>query len=102
MGDQETPTVLCTECKHSFRTWIDILTGSSIRYSLKCRKDYVDDITEIDPVIGPKTIKGGYSSCGLARVKRESCGVEGRFWEPKDTKKHFFTIIQHEQTINDR
>ena len=100
MGDQE--TVLCVECKHSFRTWTDILIGASIRYSLKCRKDYVEDKVEIDPVVGAKTTKGGHSSCGVARIKRDSCGPDGAFWEAKDTKKHFFKIIRHEQAINDR
>lgn len=91
--------VLCTECKHSFRSWSDIISLTSKRYSMKCRKAYVEETTELDPVTGPKKVPARYEGCGMARVMSKLCGEQGRFWEPKDTKKHFFTMIKHEAEI---
>jgi hypothetical protein len=66
---------------------------------MKCRKAYVEEKIEMDPVTGPKTIPARYDTCGMARVKSKSCGEHGQFWEPKDTTKHFFTMINHEAEI---
>lgn len=84
--------VLCKDCKHSFRTWYDILFMSSKRYSMKCRKSYKPAEDEEDLVLGPKFVPEHYESCGQTRIRSSGCGPEGKWWQPKDPKKLFFYI----------
>ncbi len=83
-------TVLCKDCKHSFRIWYDIIFGGSKRYTMRCRKAYKQSEEEIDLVVGPKIKKEHYETCGTARIFKDMCGPEGKNWQPKDPKKMFF------------
>lgn len=92
-------TVLCKDCKHSFRPLSKFLVFGFGKYSLDCRKNFVQEETKVDPVTGPKTTKGHYESCSLTRIQDRNCGEAGKWWEPKDQKKHFFTVINHEAEL---
>jgi len=85
--------VLCKDCKHSFRTWYDILFSSSKRYSLRCRLVWKSAEEEVDYVTGPKVKDEHYETCGVTRLKSGACGNEGKLWQPKDPKK-FFTYMK--------
>ena len=87
---QENQTVLCKDCRHSFRTWYDILFRTSVRYSLRCRKAFKATEEEIDYVTGPKVKAEHYETCGVTRLNSSVCGNEGKLWQPKDPKKMFF------------
>jgi hypothetical protein len=91
--------VLCKDCKHSFRTFAKFMTFGFGKYSLDCRKNYVEEHDEDDLVLGKVKRKGRYESCSLTRIQSKNCGEEGKWWEPKDSKKHFFTVIKHEATL---
>ena len=91
--------VLCKDCVHSYIRWQDYPFALSDRslYTY-CKRSYMEPTNEFDPVIGNKTIPGGYR---LARVERmsmysnnkERCGSEGKYWQPKD-KKNFLLYIK--------
>ena len=83
--------VLCKNCRYSFRTWVDILFGSS---SLKCRKAFVPEQIKIDPVYGPKKVKAHHELCVIERLhSSDGCNKQGSNWEPKD-KKNFFVYLK--------
>lgn len=92
---------LCKECKHSFRTIGSFLTFGSSTYAWKCRKSYMSDQVEHDPVTGPKKIKAAYETCSVSRIGNEKftslasnrCGEDARFWEPKN-KDGLFKFIK--------
>ena len=90
-------TVLCKDCKHSFRTWGDlILHGFRSPHAYKCRKVYKKNVVEEDRVIGNKIKPAYFESCGLVRCHdasyKNNCGKEGLWWEPKDNKKFFMYL----------
>lgn len=97
--EDQAPTVLCTDCKHSFRHWSDVIMNYKNEYSYMCRKNFTPDNTEISLVVGPKSLKGKYERCSYTRLSSQPCKEAGVLWEPKDTKKHFFTIIKHEAAL---
>lgn len=87
--------LLCKDCKHSFVTFANWLTfGGKYRYT--CRKAFVPEKIEIDPVIGPIKTKAKYESCSIARIENKVCGPSAKSWEPKG-KKHFFLAIKHSE-----
>ena len=90
-------TVLCKDCKHSFRTG-DILSllfrGS--RFDYKCRKAFTET-SNTDLVMGGTTISTEYKQCSEFRLDippLNYCGQAGTFWEPKH-KKDLFKFIIH-------
>jgi hypothetical protein len=86
-------SVRCKDCKHSFRSWLDLPTWGS-GYEYRCRQSWIEPKTEFDPVQGLQKIKGKFESCQLARMKHNKlCGPEGKRWEPKDSK-NFFTYLK--------
>ena len=95
-------TVLCKDCKHSFRTWPDILLGFRSAYAYKCRKNFEPDSTEVNLVVGQISNKGRYQTCSYSRLNSQLCKEVGELWEPKDSKKHFFTIMQHEEQLGQK
>jgi hypothetical protein len=97
--EEALPVVLCKDCKHSFRSWPDILLGYRSAYAYKCRKNFEPDSTEINPVVGVVSTTGRYQTCSYSRLNSQVCKVIGVLWEPKDTKKHFFTMINHEASL---
>ena len=86
--------VLCKDCKHSFRTWYDILFGASKRYSMKCRLNYKSSEEDLDLVTGPKMVDAKYESCSLTRLNSQPCGESGKLWQPKH-QKDIFKYIKH-------
>ena len=92
-------TVLCKDCKHSRRPLVRILTYGFGKYSLECSKNYIPEEVTVDPVTGPKKTTAHYETCSLTRIQSKGCGEEGKWWEPKDQKKHFFTVIKHEAEV---
>jgi hypothetical protein len=88
-------TLLCTDCKHSFRAWYDVVFLSPKRHSLRCRQSYKPDETEIDLVTGPKRTAAHYETCGMARLNSGTCGKNGKLWQPKN-KKDLFKLIKKE------
>lgn len=86
-------TLLCTDCKHSFQAWQDIIFFSSKRHTLRCKHAYKPDETEIDLVTGPKKNTAHYQICGLARMNSGVCGKAGKLWQPKN-KKDLFKLIK--------
>jgi len=95
-------TLLCTECKYSFRNWSDFIIPK--RYALKCRLAFREEKVEIDPVIGRKVTPAYYEGCNLARMDhlgkhndQEGCGKDGKFWQPKH-KSGLFKLIKKEHS----
>lgn len=91
--------LLCKDCKHSFRKWAEFPTwGTGVEW--RCRRAFVPDAIEHDPVMGPKKISGHYSRCSSVRLHeadyKKNCGKEGRWWEPKN-KKLLFLQIKHSE-----
>lgn len=86
--------LLCKDCKHSFRTLGSFpIWGSGIEW--RCRKAFVPETVEHDPVTGPKKVASHYQRCSVTRFRTsEVCGAAGKLWEPK-SKKHFFLAIKH-------
>lgn len=92
-------TVLCKDCKHSFRPLSKFLVFGFGKYSLDCRKNFVAEHIVDDPVSGPIKKKAYYEGCSITRIQERNCGESGKWWEPKDQKKHFFTVIKHEAEL---
>ncbi len=89
--------LLCKNCKHSFREFSSIpYWGSGAEW--RCRKAFVPETIEHDPVVGPKKESAYYKRCSLVRLHnaeyKNECGKEGTWWEPK-SKKFFFLDIKH-------
>lgn len=101
---QENEQLLCKDCKHSFQLWYDILFFVDKRYSLRCRKSYKTEMSESNPVTGPKIKSAHYETCSTARMNYVSkqydtnCGEAGRWWQPKN-KKDLFKLIKHMEEI---
>ncbi len=90
-------TLLCQDCVHSFRNWIEYLTISK-KHSLKCRLAYREAEIKIDPVIGPQKIEAYYERCSFERItdsRRNTCGQSAQFWQPKH-KSGLFKLIKKE------
>lgn len=85
--DQE---ILCTDCRHAYRPWIHRLLMIDV---YQCRMPGNRKPDSYDPVTG-KTEKGDYASCGVSRLNSGHCGPQGRNWEPKNTRKHMFTMLK--------
>lgn len=89
-----TEQVKCTDCRHAFRKLTSLpIWGSGVEWM--CRREWVEETTEFDPVNGPKTVPAHYMKCTYARAgyRDAPCGREGRNWEPKD-KKNFFVYLK--------
>lgn len=86
----EEQTVLCKDCKHSFRAWYDILFMAPKRHSMRCNKSFKEAQVEIDLVIGNVPKAEHFETCGVARLSSGTCGKEGKLWQPKDPNKLFF------------
>lgn len=91
---------LCKDCKHSFLSLPEKLVTLNGRvnvtkYSYKCRKSYVEQSVEYDPVIGGEVIKPEYQKCVWARRKDSGCGPDANFWQPKH-KKDLFKMLKKE------
>ncbi len=88
-------TVLCKDCKHSFRNFSNVLYwGSGIEY--KCRKSFTEK-SNTDLVIGGTTLSIEYKRCSEFRLDApllNYCGPAGTFWQPKH-KKDLFKFIKH-------
>ena len=88
-------TVLCKDCKHSFRNFSSVLYwGSGIEY--KCRKSFTEK-SNTDLVIGGTTLSIEYKRCSEFRLDApllNYCGTAGTFWQPKH-KKDLFKFIIH-------
>lgn len=93
------PVVLCKDCKHSFRSWPDILLGYRSIYSFKCRQNYQQDIVDVNLVVGDIKKSGHYQSCSISRLNSQPCGEVGRLWAPKNPKKFMFMTIMHEAQL---
>ncbi len=87
-------TLLCKDCKHSFRQWSDWWLPSSI--ALRCRLKHVEAKTTVDPVTGPKHEEAYYERCSVARQtwssKPDNCGEVGQHWQPRH-KTGLFKLI---------
>jgi hypothetical protein len=93
-----TDTVLCKDCKHSFTPWHAWLQPS--RYALHCRKTFVNAHVDTNPVIGEIKVKAYYDTCQMTRLRSysdNSCGPDGRDWEPKKPRD-LFKYIKHVST----
>lgn len=93
---------LCKDCKHSFMKVSDkIFTlGGSVgvsKYYYKCRKAYVEQSINYDPVLGAEKIKPEYQACIWARRTDAKCGPDGKLWQPKH-KKDLFKMLTKEHT----
>lgn len=89
--------LLCKDCKHSFRPLSNFpIWGSGTEW--RCRRAFVENTVEHDPVTGPKTVAAHYQRCSAARGGWRSavCGEQGKLWEPKN-KKDLFLWIKNAQ-----
>lgn len=91
--------LLCKDCKHRFRKFSDIgYWGSGAEW--RCRKAFVPETVEHDPVMGPKKEPAHYKRCSLVRLHeasyRNECGKEGLWWEAR-SKKLLFLEIKHSE-----
>ncbi len=84
----------CKTCKHSFRRLAELpLWGSGVEW--RCRKGFVKESVEQDPVRGPVKQEAHYQRCNVMRFRNnDACGLQGKLWEPK-SKKYFFLAIKH-------
>jgi hypothetical protein len=96
------PVVLCKDCKHSFRSFPDILLGYKNPYAYKCRKNFTPDSVDVSLVVGARSSEGKFENCSYTRLNSQPCKEAGLLWEPRDAKKHFFTIIKHEAAIGQK
>ena len=91
-------TLLCKDCKHSFRQWSEWWVPQ--RVALRCRLAFVPKQTKVAPVTGPNVDPAHYETCAMSRndwlSKKDNCGPQGRFWEPKH-KKGLFKLIAKTQ-----
>jgi protein-arginine kinase activator protein McsA len=87
--------LLCKECKHSFRSFKNLMNLGTSEYAYTCRLSYKAAHTVISPVVGPQKVAETYDSCGISRLKGKPCGQEGKQWEPKN-KKGLFKLIKKE------
>lgn len=92
----ENEAVLCKDCVHSFYPWYDFLYSDDLKY--KCKKTYKPDSIEPSPVGGTRKVTGGYDMCKYTRMRTgrdgdESCGPDGKWWEPKH-KKDLFVYLK--------
>ena len=90
--------VLCKECKQSFRSFNDLVFhGFFSSFAYRCKKAFKEKEVKLDLVIGNKTDPAHYETCNLVRLHNadynDSCGKEGRWWEPKD-RKNFFLYLK--------
>ncbi len=87
--------VLCKDCKHSFRKLSSITYWGS-GHEWLCKKAYVSETVEHDPVTGPKKVEAHYKRCSSVRLHdskyKDECGKEGIWWEPKDNKNFFLYL----------
>lgn len=89
-----TDSVKCTDCRHSFRRLSSLpIWGSGVEWL--CRREWVEQKQEFDPVKGMRTVPGHYLKCMFARGNyRDSvCGREGKNWEPRE-KRNFFLYLK--------
>ena len=90
-------TLLCKDCKHSFRQWNDWWLPPSI--ALRCRLRHVEAKTTVDPVTGPKHEDAYWERCSVSRQswasKPENCGDKALYWQPKH-KTGLFKLIAKE------
>ena len=95
---KEQTELLCKDCKHSFRTFSNWLAHGSNSYAYSCRKSFIPEHMESDPVMGSKKVPAKYDSCGVARIgnpaREDRCGETGQWWEPKN-KRDLFKYIKH-------
>lgn len=93
--------LLCKNCKHSFRK-LSNLTYWGSGHEWLCRKAFVPETTEINPVIGLETTPAYYKRCSLVRLHdheyNKECGKEAVWWEPKN-KKFLFLAIKHSERL---
>lgn len=91
--------VLCKDCAHAFTKWSDfpfsLIYKSTYTY---CRKAYIPPRTEINPVVGERSIPGEYRSADIERLdlvnlNSDRCGPEGKHWSPKH-KKDIFVLLK--------
>lgn len=92
-------TLLCKDCKHSFKPWTDFIHGD---WALRCRISYKEETTTINLVTGPVTEPAHYLRCSTARLdylsdplKDSNCGKAAKFWQPKH-KSGLFKLIAKE------
>lgn len=89
-------TLLCKDCKHSFRPLSSIIIwGSGVEW--RCREAFVPTVTEHDPVTGPRVVAGHYQRCSAARGEWKSavCGADAKLWTPRH-KRDLFKLIKKE------
>jgi hypothetical protein len=85
--------VTCKTCKHAFRNLTSLpIWGSGVEW--KCHREWVEEHSEFDPIIGTKTIPGHYMRCTNARAgyRDAPCGKEGRNWQPREKRDFFFYL----------
>jgi len=85
-------TLFCKDCKHCYRNFIDALLRVE---SYRCMHDESYSGGVINLVTGKK-MGGRYMHCSSARMIAGHCRPEGKFWEPKNTKKFLFTLLKRE------
>lgn len=93
--------VLCKDCKHSFIPWADRFSLLETRYTMRCRLDYKEEEVDKNFVTGHKPKPAHYARCSMARLSLSSvdtCGEQGKFWQPKD-KRDLFRLIKHTEEI---
>jgi hypothetical protein len=86
--------VLCKDCKHSFRSLVD-LTSWGTGYEYRCRRNFKDKTIDINLVTGPVSKSAHYEMCSSSRIGHSDnvCGKRGLWWEPKH-KKHYFIWLK--------
>lgn len=75
-----------------------MIWGSGVEW--RCRKAYVPEHVEHDPVTGAKKVDAYYKRCNLVRLHdsdySKECGKDATWWEPKN-KKYLFLSIKHSE-----
>ena len=87
--------LLCKECRHSFRSFKNMMILGASEYAYTCRLSHKPAHTVNNPVIGVVKVAETYDSCGISRLKSQPCGPDGKLWEPK-FKQGLFKLIKKE------
>jgi hypothetical protein len=88
MQENDEVLLFCSECKHVKKTYFD--GGDLFSSTYRCKKT---ERRSVDLVTGKVTLTSTASRCSYVRDGKVQCGEEGKWWEPKNTKKHLFTML---------
>ena len=91
--DTEKELLFCKDCKHARRKIFD--AGEDLfSFSWDHARCVKTERRSINIVTGKVTVTDKASRCSYTCELSSQCGRDGKWWEPKNTKKHLFTLLK--------